>query len=115
MSEKKHNTVLSKCPDTPSCLNGVAAEHWKTIVPFFVADKVVCKVDIPLLIFACQCWEKSQTAEKDSDRYKAQAQYISIVSKFGATYKSRVQLEMDTKSKPVQKNTAEDDRFMEFI
>lgn len=114
MPKKITNAVLTKAPDVPKCLTGTAAEHWKLIIPYFIADKVVCKVDIPLLIFACQCWEKSQTADKDSDRYKAQSQYMSIVSKFGATYKSRVQLEMDTKSKPEQKNTAEDDRFMEF-
>lgn len=113
MPKKIKNEVLTRMPQTPECLQGIARDHWNSIVPKYIADKVVCTIDVPILIFACQCWQKSQEAEKDSERFKAQSQYISIVSKFGATYKSRVQLEIDTKQKPVSKDTSEES-FMEF-
>lgn len=114
MPKKIKNEVLTRMPMTPKCLHGIAAEHWESIVPKYIADKVVCTIDVPILIMACQCWQKSQEADKDSERFKAQSQYISIMSKFGATYKSRVQLEIDTKQKPASKDTSDDESFMEF-
>jgi len=113
MSTAKTNSILKAAPECPKSLTGLAALHWREYVPLLCKDKVVCKVDIPVLIMACQCYELSQTADKPAERYKAQSQYISIMSKFGATYKARVQLEMDNKAKPEVKSEA-DDNFMEY-
>lgn len=113
MGKNATNKILTLAPPCPKCLKGLAAEHWKEYVPLLCKDKVVCKIDIPILVMACQCYELSQTAEKSADRFKAQSQYISLMSKFGATYKARVQLEMDNKAKPLSK-TEEDEGFLEF-
>lgn len=113
MGKALTNKILLTAPACPKCLQGLAAEHWKEYVPLLCKDKVVCKIDVPILVMACQCYEVSQTAEKSADRFKAQSQYISLMSKFGATYKARVQLEMDTKAKPLAKNEEQED-FLEF-
>lgn len=111
---KKANVILNSAPECPTFLDGIAADHWKAIMPLLVKDKVVCSIDIPILMMACQCYAMSQTAEKIGDKFRAQNQYISILSKFGATYKSRIQLEMDTKSKPASKETLDADVFEDF-
>lgn len=109
----KKNSLLKIAPVCPKCLTGLAAEHWNEYVPILIKDKVLCKIDIPILTMACQCYETSQTAEKLADRFKAQSQYLALMSKYGATYQSRVKLEIDDRSKTTSKKE-DDDKFMEY-
>lgn len=109
----KKNAVLLKVPATR--LTGDAKQHWDEIMTVLVTDKVVKKVDIPIIESACEVYAQYQSMLSSEDPSKALPflkAYLSIMEKYGATEKARHSMQME--KAVIKKDNDSDDLLKEF-
>lgn len=92
----RKNGVISKVPATK--LEGDARNHYEEIMEVLVKDKVIKKIDIPIIESACEVYAQYQSMLESEDPSKSLPflkAYLSIMEKYGATEKARHSMQME--------------------
>ena len=109
----RKNGVISKVPATR--LEGDARNHYQEIMEVLVKDKVVKKIDIPIIESACEVYAQYQSMLESEDPSKSLPflkAYLSIMEKYGATEKARHSKKIERKAK--RRDSDSNDLLKEF-